>query len=88
MHHCLGQYGMAEEYLKKALVISKEIGDRKGEATCYGNLGSVYKSLGQDGKAEEYQKKALFIRKGIDDREGEATCYGNLGTVYESLGYR
>ena len=72
--------------MKKALVIKNEIGNREGEATCYGNLGSVYQSLGQYGKAEEYQKKALVIRKEIGDREGEATCYGNLGTVYQSLG--
>ena len=76
MYQSLGQYGKAEEYEKKALVIGKEIGDREREATCYGNLGTVYESLGQYGKAEEYQKKALVIRKEICDRGGEAACYG------------
>ena len=69
-----------------ALVIRKEIGDRAGEATCYGNLGTVYQSLGEYGKAKTYQENALVVRKEIGDKEGEATCYGNLGTVYQSLG--
>ena len=80
------KYKEAKDLYQKALGIIIEIGDRNGQAACYGNLGTVYQSLGQCGKAEEYQKKALVIRKEIGDREGEATCYGNLGSVYESLG--
>ena len=70
----------------KALVIKQEIGDRRGEAACYGNLGGVYISVGEYEKAEEYQKKALVIRKEIGDRKGEAICYGKLGTLSRSLG--
>ena len=54
MFGSLGQYDKAEEYLQKALVIRTEIGDRGGEASCYGNLGTVFKSLGQYDKAKEY----------------------------------
>ena len=36
-----------------------EIGDREGEATNYGNIGTVFKLLGQYDKAEEYLQKAL-----------------------------
>ena len=67
-------------------MIRKEIGDKRGEAMCYGNLGTVYESLSEYGKAEIYQQKALVIRKEIGDKQGEAACYGNLGTVYNSLG--
>ena len=77
---------MAKEYLQKALVIKSEIGDREGEATAYGNLGTVFHSLGQYDKAIEYLQKALIIRTEIGDRKGEATDYGNLGTVFQSLG--
>ena len=86
VRHSLGEYDKAEEYQKKALVITKEISDREGEATCYENLGTVYQSLGEYDKAEEYQNKALVIRKKIGDRKGEASCYENLGNVYQSLG--
>ena len=57
----LGEYDKAKEYLYKALVITTEIGDRKGEATDYGNLGIVSLSLGEYVKAKEYLEKALVI---------------------------
>ena len=82
----LEKYGKAKTYQENALVIRKEIGDKKGAAECYGNLGCVYKSLGEYGKAKTHQENALVIRKEIGDKQGEANCYGNLGTVYESLG--
>ena len=86
MHQSLGQFGKAEEYQKKALVIGKEIGYRKGEATCYGNVGTVYESIGQYGKAEEYMKKALLIKNEIVDKEGEAVCYLNIEAVFRFRG--
>ena len=67
-------------------MIRKEIGDKQGEAACYGNLGSVYESLSEHGKAETYYKNAVMIRKEIGDKQGEATCYGDLGIVFQSLG--
>ena len=66
-------------------MIRKEIGDKEGEATDYGNLGSVSKSVGEYTKAEEYLQKALEITKEISDKEGEASSYANLGTVFLSL---
>ena len=86
MCHSLGEYSKAEEHLNNALVIKKVIGDKEGEAACYGNLGDVSESLGEYGKADEYQRKALAIRQEIGDKQGEATCYGNLGRVCHSLG--
>ena len=67
-------------------MIRKEIGDKQGEASSYGNLGTVFQSLGEYVKAEEYQQKALVITKEIGDKTNEASCYGNLGTVFKSLG--
>ena len=63
----------------------REIGDRKGEAAAYGNLGSVFQSVGQYTKAEKYLQKALSINEEIGDKSGEATCYGNLGTLLHSV---
>ena len=71
---------------RQALVIRTEIGDRKGEAADYRNLGHVFWSLGQYDKAQEHLEKALFIITEIGDRKGEASCYGNLGSVFKSLG--
>jgi len=38
----VGKYTKAEKKKKKALVIRKEIGDKKGEAADYGNLGTMF----------------------------------------------
>ncbi|XP_078372299.1 tetratricopeptide repeat protein 28-like [Oculina patagonica] len=64
----------------------KELGDRNGEANCYGNLGSVFRSTGEYVKAKEYHEKALPLMKELGDRNGEAKCYVNLGKVFRSIG--
>ena len=86
MFQSLGQYDKAREYQEKALAIKIEIGDRDGEATSYGNLGTLFQSLCQYDKAREYQEKALAIRTEIGDRHGEAISYGNLTFLFLSLG--
>ena len=67
-------------------MIRRKIGDRKGEASSYGSLGTVFGTLDQYVKAKEYHEKALVIRREIGDRKGEALSYGNIGTVFESIG--
>ena len=86
MFKSLGQYDMAIEYLQKALAIIIEIGDRKEEGSCYGNLGTVFRLLGQYDKAKEYLQKALVIATEIDHRKGEAGDYGNLGIIFRIFG--
>ena len=81
----LGEYVKAREYYEKALAISVEIGDKKGEGTMYG-LGTVFQSLGEYVKAREYHEKALAINMEIGDKRGEGARYGNLGTMFYSLG--
>ena len=82
----LGKNLKARENFERAPVIANKIGDRSGEASCYGNLGTVFLSLGQYDKAREYLQKALVITTKIGDRKGEASCYGNLVTFFLSLG--
>ena len=69
-------------------MIRKEIGDKEGEASDYGNLGTVFLSVGQYTKAEKYLQKALalVIKKVIGDKKGEASAYGSLGPVFLSVG--
>ena len=71
----LGQYDKAKEYLEKALAVQIEIGDKKGEASSLGNLGTVFISLGQYDKAKEHLEKALAIQIEIGDKKGEASSY-------------
>ena len=44
MFQSLGEYVKAEQYLQKGIGITKEIGDKQGEASSYGNLGAVFQS--------------------------------------------
>ena len=81
MYKCLGEYGKAEEYLKKALVISQEISDREGEAACYGNLGTLFRRLGIYAKAKEYIEKGLAVSRRIGDIDTEFVLHLNLAYV-------
>ena len=86
MLQSLRHYHNAKEYIQKALVISTEIGDRKGEADDYGSLGAMFRSLGQYEKAKENLQKALVIRTEIGNKEGEAADLANLGTLFRAVG--
>ena len=53
-YYSLGDFRKAIEYHKRHLKISKEVGDRAGEGSAYGNLGNAYFRLGDSQKAIEY----------------------------------
>ena len=80
------KFAQAKNLFEKALLISKEIGDRRGEATSYGNLGVVYLIIGEYEKAREYLEKSIAIQVEIGNRSGAASCYTNLGDMYQSVG--
>ena len=75
----------AKDYFVEQSKITKEIGDRRGEASSYSHLGGVLSSLGEKVKAIEYHQKALDIAKEIGDRNIEASSYRHLGTVFHSV---
>ena len=76
-------YTLSRSLQQTVLKIRKEIGDKRGEATDYGNLGTVFQSLGEYVKAEEYSQKSFKITKEIGDKCWEAKSYGNLGNVFQ-----
>ena len=76
----------AREHHEKSLAIMKEVGDKHGEAKCYGSLGIVYRSVAEYEKAREHHEKSLGTMKEVGDKNGEANCYTNLGNVYQSVG--
>ena len=80
------EYAQAKNLFEKALLISKETGNRSEEAASCTNLGAVYLSIGEYEKAREYLEKSLATQTKIGDRSGEASSYGNLGVMYKSVG--
>ena len=69
MFFSVGQYTKAEEYLQKALVIMKEIGDKAGVGTLYLKLGELCRKLQLNAKSQEFANKALEISYEIGDIE-------------------
>ncbi|XP_044170138.1 tetratricopeptide repeat protein 28-like [Acropora millepora] len=82
----LGDLRRAIEYHEKHLEIAKEVSDRIGEGSAYGNLGNAYQSLGDFRKAIEYHAKQLEIAIEVGHRVAEGSAYGSLGNAYQSLG--
>ena len=85
LYNQIGSYKKAIECHERALVISRELGDSRGEGNHLGNLGTAYRNLGQVEKAIEYYEQALVIAKEIGDRRGEGNHLGNLGNAYSDL---
>jgi CHAT domain-containing protein/tetratricopeptide (TPR) repeat protein len=85
-YNFLGQYQKAIEFHQQSLEISRQIGDRQGEAASLNNLGTAYQSLGQFHRAIEFHQQSLEISRKIGNSQGEAISLGNLGNAYDSLG--
>ncbi|MEW5858249.1 MAG: CHAT domain-containing tetratricopeptide repeat protein, partial [Cyanobacteriota bacterium] len=71
---------------EQALVISKEIGERKFEGSILNNIGGVYEDREQYAVALEYYQQALATVKQIDDKVLEGVTLNNIGLVYLKLG--
>jgi tetratricopeptide (TPR) repeat protein len=76
----------AIEICEQALVIDREIGNRRWESVVLGNLGNAYTVLGEPRKAIEFYEQALVIDCEIGNRRGEGADLGNLGVAYKNLG--
>jgi tetratricopeptide (TPR) repeat protein len=85
-YYRLGEIEKAIGYYEQQLVITREIGDRRGEGNALGHLGLAYADLGDVEKAIGYYEQALVIHREIGDRRGEGSDLGNLGTAYRRLG--
>jgi tetratricopeptide (TPR) repeat protein len=69
-------------YSREALTYATEVGDKKGLAASYNNLGVAYRTQGALDKALEYYINALHIYESIDNKEGIATSKNNIANIY------
>lgn len=81
-----GQLTEALETFQRALLISREVGDRQGEAAALSNMGITYVDLGQYSKALEFLQQALAINEEVGNRLDKGTILHNIGGVYLDLG--
>ena len=82
----VGQLKTAIEYHQRHLEISKEVEDKAGEGTSYGNLRNAYQGLRQFITAMECHKRHLKIPKEVGDKTGEACALCFLGSIFECQG--
>ncbi len=85
-YNYLGQYQQGIDFHQQSLKITREIGDRDGEARSLTGLGIAYRSLGQYQQGIDFHQQSLEIEREIGDRDGEAASLNNLGNAYNSLG--
>lgn len=69
-------------YAYKAMKLAEKLGDRKGIALSYNNIGNGYNFSRQYRIATEYYQKAVKLYSDIDDKEGLAKPLNNLGVMY------
>lgn len=81
----VGELKQAIKYHFIHLNIAKELGDRAGEGTSYGDLGRAFESLGDFKKAMEYHKQHLSIVKEMGDKSTEGSACYSLGCVFEPM---
>ena len=86
LYHRQSKHFEAKTLCARALAIYTEIGERKGEASCYESLGTFFLSLGEYIKATENLERAFEIREEIGDRIGQGSCYEGLGKAFHFRG--
>ena len=89
-----GKYGRAQMNIKKweetlnshieALKIYQKMGNKKGIARKYLDLGMVYKNKNDYDKAHDSYNKSLEIFKSIDNQKGLSVVHNNLALLFIS----
>lgn len=79
-------FNAAEEYYKRALLLSEKINYKLGIARAYHNLGLVNYNRKDLKSALEYHKKSLEIVVKENIKEGLAYNYGSIANIYLELG--
>lgn len=81
-----GDYGTALKYLEQSLVISREIGDKEGEAKTLNNIGHIHFIKVEKDKALSVFEQSLRIMQEIGDKKGEAETLIRIGHLHNGQG--
>lgn len=86
VHYQKKDYEKAEKYLRDALVINIEVGNKVKEGRCYNNLSIIHTETERYDEALELLKKAKAIYLAKGNRRGLAAVYTNEGETQGKLG--
>ena len=81
-----GRLDEAEDWYRKALAISEELGNRPYMAFTYGQLGNTAQDRGRLDEAEDWYRKALAISEDFGNRPLIAGVYHQLGMIAQLRG--
>ncbi len=81
-HHFAGDPVKAVGYAREALSYASEVGDQKGLAAAYNNLGVAYRTQGAMDRALEYYINALKIYEALENKEGVSATKNNIANIY------
>ena len=82
----LGEVRRAIEHYEQALVISREIGDRRGEGNQSGQPGQCVCGLGRGAAGHRVPRAGLGDQPGDRRPPRRGAHLGNLGKAYAALG--
>lgn len=78
-----GENKKALEYYYKSLKIQQELKDKKGIASCLGNIGVIQEMQGDHVSALENYNLCLKYMRELGDKSGVATVLNNIGIIYD-----
>ncbi|PCH93582.1 MAG: hypothetical protein COB85_06750 [Bacteroidetes bacterium] len=86
MHSLKGNINLSLELNKKAMDIRLRMGDKKGMAYSYNNIGVIYDRQGLTVKAMEFHHMALSLREELKDTNGISQSLNNIGFIIGTQG--
>ncbi|MBE7550287.1 MAG: tetratricopeptide repeat protein [Anaerolineales bacterium] len=81
-----GHFDLARQCHEQGLALSRQTGNRSGEAQAYNDLGVVSLYQRRLAEALAYHRQALEIWEAIGDRVGEGRSGNNLAQISRDLG--
>ena len=82
IHRNLGNYNEALKYLKQAIQISRDTGNKRAEESHLNNIGVIFQSQGYYEKALVSYREALVINRETKLLKSKGIILGNVGNVY------
>jgi tetratricopeptide (TPR) repeat protein len=87
-------YSEAINYSQRALILSRQAGDKVGEENALVNLGysEVMNAQQEDADADSYEMPINYLQQGLKlseqlgDIQGKALCLSSLGIAYQVVG--
>ena len=81
-----GRLWRAQMHIEESLVLAREVGNRRVEATTLGQHGILATQRGRYGTARDYYQQALDVARAIGHRSLESGMINNLGEIEQQLG--